>query len=208
MRAAAPSCGGISDRQEDNLLSDDVYLKKISCPIMFLSPANDFHGRINDLQTAVTEIKSKAWRATCSAHHNHQDTAVYEVATQIWFDQYLKGTFVCPQTPQTELSLSNGIPVFTVRPDSSKNIRSVDIYYTQQGQVDGLKDNRENTKARFWHRATPGESGQALVAELPIHSLDKPLWFMPTSSMRWMNQSPVPGIITERIQPISLTSLR
>ena len=33
-------------------------LKHISCPIIFLSPANDFHGRINDLPKAVKEISS------------------------------------------------------------------------------------------------------------------------------------------------------
>ena len=39
----------------------------------FLNPANDFHGQIDDLQTALTEIRSKDWRVTCSAHGNHQD---------------------------------------------------------------------------------------------------------------------------------------
>ena len=56
--AAAPSCGGISDRYSSNPLhlatvSDPPSLKKISCPIVFLSPSNDFHGRINDLRTAI-----------------------------------------------------------------------------------------------------------------------------------------------------------
>jgi len=57
VKAAAPSCGGISDRKEDELervtIGDDAYLRRINCPIVFLSPANDFHGRINDLPTAI-----------------------------------------------------------------------------------------------------------------------------------------------------------
>ena len=49
VKAAAPSCGGISDRYNASELfratvGDDVSLKRISCPIIFLSPSNDFHG--------------------------------------------------------------------------------------------------------------------------------------------------------------------
>ena len=166
VKAAAPSCGGISDRSNDNPLyrttiGDDAYLRHISCPIMFLSPANDFHGRINDLQTAVTEIHSKEWRMTCAAHHNHQDTANYEVATQLWFDQHLKGTFTFSQTPRTNLTLdaNNGVPFFAVLPDVSKPVHSVDVFYTQQGQIDDITDDRINTIARFWHHADATMNG-------------------------------------------------
>lgn len=183
VKAAAPSCGGISDRNHTDAgyrstLGDDIYLKKISCPIMFLSPANDFHGRINDLQIAVKEIRSADWRVTCAPHHNHQDTAEYEVASQLWFDQHLKGTFTFPRTPQTELTLKapGGVPILTVRPDSSKSILSVDVLYTQQGQMDGLKDDPDNTKNRFWHHAATGKQGDSWVAKLPLLSTDKPLW--------------------------------
>ena len=78
-------------------------------------------GRINDLQTALTEIRSKDWRITCAPHHNHQDTAAYEVATQLWFDQHLKNTFRWPRTPDTALNLDaeDGVPAFTVKPCSN-----------------------------------------------------------------------------------------
>ena len=71
VKAAAPSCGGISDRYSTNPLhlasvSDPPSLKQITCPIVFLSPSNDFHGRINDLPTAVSEIKASEWRISCS----------------------------------------------------------------------------------------------------------------------------------------------
>ena len=47
VKAAAPSCGGISDRYSNDSLhlatvSDPPSLKKITCPTIFLSPANDF----------------------------------------------------------------------------------------------------------------------------------------------------------------------
>jgi cephalosporin-C deacetylase-like acetyl esterase len=183
VKAAAPSCGGISDRPNDNVLyaatlEDGVSLKRIACPIIFLSPANDFHGRIDDLQTALTEIKSSDWRVTCAPHHNHQDTDEYEVATQLWFDQYLKGEFKFPATPESALNVKteNGIPTFTVTPDTSSPILSVDVFYTQHGQVDGKRDDFENTKTRFWRHAKARQAGEEWTAELPVLSTDKPLW--------------------------------
>ncbi len=187
VKAAAPSCGGLSDRyNEDPLfratLGDDVYLRHIACPVMFLSPSNDFHGRLPDLQKAVTEIRTPDWRVTCSPHHNHQDTASYEVATQLWFDQHLRGRFAFPRTPETALSLktNDGVPVFSVRPDAARRIFAVDIFYSQQGpreaQQVGGKDDREATIARFWHHAVATRNGDTWTAALPVLDTDRPLW--------------------------------
>jgi len=182
VKAAAPSCGGISNTTDSEsyqgTLADAVYLKRIRCPIMFLSPSNDFHGRIDDLQQAFKLIQTDEWRATCSPHHNHQDTKNYEVATQLWFDQHLKGIFEIPETPKTNLDLKNsgGIPVFTVRPDDPESVLYVDIYYTQHGQIDGKKNDRENTKARFWHYSKAERKGGKWIGEIPVLDADKPLW--------------------------------
>ena len=181
VKAAAPSCGGISDRYSSNPLhlatvSDPPSLKKISCPIVFLSPSNDFHGRINDLETAITEISAKEWQISCSPHHNHQDTPEYEVLTQLWFDRHLKNSFSFPQTPKLKLTLAKGkIPKVTLHIDEDK-MEEVDIFYTQQGQVDGKKDNSTNTKNRFWHHAKASKIKGHWVAQLPVFSSDSPLW--------------------------------
>ncbi len=183
VKAAAPSCGGVSDRyNEDSLfrstLGDDSYLKRISCPILFLSPANDFHGRINDLQKAIKEIQSDQWRITCSPHHNHQDTPEYEVTTQLWFDQHLKGVFKFPQTPKSflELSTDSGIPSFSVTPDIASPILYVDVYYTQQGNEQEEITNREQRMNRFWHYAHPKQEGDTWTANLPLLSKHESLW--------------------------------
>ena len=110
VKASAPSCGGISDRYSKNPLhlntvSDPPSLKNLKCPIIFLSPSNDFHGRINDLKTAVQEIKSKDWRMTVRPMEIIR-TQLHEAATQLWFDQHLKGTYSMPKTPILEVSLS------------------------------------------------------------------------------------------------------
>ena len=182
VKAAAPSCGGISDRYTANPLhlltvSDPPSLKEITCPIIFLSPSNDFHGRINDLETSIEEIKSKNWRVTCSPHHNHQDTAEYEVATQLWFDQHLKQSFQLPETPNLKLFLPSGkSPVVTLSVDESSEISSIDVFYTQQAQTDGGKDNSNNTKNRFWHHSTVSKNNGKWAAHLNLFSVDKPLW--------------------------------
>ncbi len=183
VKAAAPSCGGLSDRPADNALyaatvADDAYLRHIACPVIFLSPANDFHGRIDDLQQALGEITSKEWRVTCAPHHNHQDTEAYQVAGPLWFDQHLKGAFTFPHTPEASLALTTktGVPSFSVRPDLSQPLLSVDIFYTLQGQAKGEKNDRENTIARFWRHAEGVRSGDVWTADLPVLDTDKPLW--------------------------------
>ena len=182
VKAAAPSCGGISDRYSKLPLhlatvSDPPSLKKITCPIIFLSPSNDFHGRINDLERSTKEIKTKDWRVTCSPHHNHQDSPPYEVATQLWFDQHLKGNFEFPKTPELDLVLSPGKPpAVTLSVDEAKKIEFIDVFYTQDGQMDGKRDDSANTKSRFWHHAPVAKHKGKWAARLPLFSTDKPLW--------------------------------
>jgi dienelactone hydrolase len=183
VKAAAPSCGGISDNYNENLLyqktlADNVNLQEITCPIIFLNPANDFHGHLRDLPKAVKLIKSKEWRVVSAAHHNHQDLGQSEVTGLLWFDQYLKGTFNYPDTPESSLELKtkSGIPSFSVKPDPSKPILEVDIYYTQQGENVGEITDRENRINRFWHHAKAVKKGDNWIANLPLISTDKPLW--------------------------------
>lgn len=198
VKAAAPSCGGISDRENasklfETTICDHVSLKQVKCPIMFLSPANDFHGRISDLRRAVDEIQTDDWRITCAPHHNHQDTAAYEVATLLWFDQHLKGSFKFPKTPQTALRLQNsgGTPVFTIQPDTSRPIRSINVFYTQHGKAVETRFDRENTMSRFWRHADVQKTGETWTASLPVSNLDQPLWAY--ANVNYVLDAPVSG---------------
>ena len=50
----------------------------------------------------------------------------------------------------TELALTTtGIPSIAVKPDTSEPILYVDVYYTQQGQMNGQQDYRDNTMNQF-----------------------------------------------------------
>ena len=78
VKATAPSCGGISDNNNEsplyqNTIADEAYLEDITCPLFFLSPSNDFHGQLNDVPKAVSLIKTNHWPVACSPHGNHQD---------------------------------------------------------------------------------------------------------------------------------------
>lgn len=63
----------------------------------------------------------------------------------------------------------------TLKVDQTKMI-SIDIFYTQHGQVDGENDNSINTKNRFWHHADVIKRDGVWTAELPVFSVSKPLW--------------------------------
>jgi hypothetical protein len=93
-------------------------------------------------------------------------------------DHILKGEGTIPETPKTTLALQtdDGIPRLSVEPDSSRPILGVEVYYTREGQMDGKKDDRNNTGARFWHYAPATKDGTAWTAELPLCGLEKPLW--------------------------------
>ncbi len=198
VKAAAPSCGGISDRYNRSelfrdTLGDNHSLKQITCPIIFLSPANDFHGRISDLPAAIREIQSEDWRVTCSPHHNHQDTPPYEVATQLWFDQHLKQTLKMPGTPQASLVLktTGGVPQLTVKPDRADDVLTVDVFYTQDGKAVELPSDIHWTKYRFWQHAQATNKDGVWTASLPVHSSDKPLWVF--ANVRYPLKQPVTG---------------
>lgn len=134
----------------------------------------------------ITVLTAAAdWRATCAAHHNHQDTAAHEVATQLWMDQHLKRAFSFPRTPEADLDLNSGegVPSFVVRPDTSRAVLSVDVYYTQQGEA-AVTD-------RFWHHAVPTKQGDAWGAPVPVLSTARPLWFY--ADVLYSLETPVSG---------------
>jgi cephalosporin-C deacetylase-like acetyl esterase len=195
VKAAAPSCGGISDLESDSPLflktiADDVFLTRITCPIIFLSPSNDFHGRIGDLEKAVHDIQTDDWRVTCSPHHNHQDTPPYEVATQLWFDEQLKGAFQWPAPPKTSLVVKEDLSIM-VEPDSSRRILGVDFFYTQQGKLNETRFDFHNTKHRFWHHRTGELENGVAKATLPLLSLARPVWVY--ANIRYALDEPVTG---------------
>ncbi|MFZ9932345.1 MAG: alpha/beta hydrolase fold domain-containing protein [Chthoniobacterales bacterium] len=184
VKAAAPSCGGITYRIRENpaaqaSISDAANLARITCPVVFLMPANDFNGRAEDLAPAIALLKNPDWRIVRAPHHDHQDTAEYEVATQLFFDDHLKGTFDFPATPEIAVQwpTPEGIPVATARPDPTREPLSVDFYYTQNAiPREDLDAARKPRMAYYWRHAAAEKSGDTWTAKLPMSGDDRPVW--------------------------------
>lgn len=91
----------------------------------------------------------------------------------LWFNQFLKKTFKMPKNPETKLVLDTAdkTPVFSVRPDPSCKILSVEIYYTQQDNTDYT--GRVTAMTKYWRYAPATESEGTWTAALPLFSTDR-----------------------------------
>jgi len=92
------------------------------------------------------------------------------VGIQLWFNQFLQGEFNMPQTPKgtLELNAADHVPSFSVTPDPSHKIRSVMIYYTQDGAG--------KPSEKLWRAAKSTEQAGTWTAQLPLPSIANPLW--------------------------------
>lgn len=185
VKAAVPSCGGSGDLTPDQAdlpgglkkahgalelacISDNAYIPRITCPVLWLSPANDFHAHIDHMAWNWRNVPDDRLRFSIAPHLNHRHTEEHAITQQLWFEQHLKGSFVLPATPKLALTLqaSNGVPVATVRPDPALPVRRVDLYYAI--------DPHELT--RFWRDAQPVQDCNEWKAALPVLSVDAPLF--------------------------------
>ena len=186
IKAAVPSCGGsgvILENQANELpgcvvskstdmelacVAENGYIPRISCPILWLSPVNDFHGNINNMAWNWRNLPEQQVRFSMAPHLNHVYTPDYGITKVLWFEQHLKGKFAMPASPRLEMNLkaATGIPGMTVTPAGAAAVRQVDVYYSI-----GL-----NNKTRFWRHAKAVERGGAFEASCPVISLDDPLF--------------------------------
>lgn len=185
VRAAVPSCGGSGDLTESqadlpgghktNLsamklacVSDNAYIPRLTCPVLWLSPTNDFHAHIDNMSWNWRELPDEQLRFSISPHLNHRHTDEHEITQLLWFEEHLKGDFQMPQTPGIELLLKSkdGVPIVTVVPDESQTVKSVAIYYSLD----------PHALTRFWRDAKAVKLGTQWQAACPVMSLDQPLF--------------------------------
>lgn len=176
VKVASPSCGGLTPDKPAPPLCNRPAHERITCPILFMVPSNDFHGRIHDLPAAIGRLKSKEWRISSMPHRNHSNDAEYHASVILWFNQHLKNEFRMPENPESTLTLKteDGIPSFSVTPNPSREIRSVEIYYTQQ-PVTGYTE-RVPAMTKYWRHAPATKQEGAWSAPLPLYATDHQLW--------------------------------
>lgn len=150
-------------------MSFESYAPLIHCPVLHRSATNDFHGWIDDVYRTNALIPNQPLGYSWTVHVNHRLSPEVAVTMPLWFDHYLKGGPALPDTPATQLELKTErhVPRLLVTPDSrSMPVARVEVYYS----VD------PDPRARFWRSAEAQPSGAGWKAELPLHSLEFPLF--------------------------------
>jgi dienelactone hydrolase len=185
VKAAIPSCGGtgtiagklvdlpeavVKPRPTDittTTIWEEAYIPRVTCPILFLSASNDHAGPFDAMTENWKKIGSKNVAYTLVPHFTHRSLPESEVCRTLWFDQYLKGTFVFPKTPELTVNLktADSVPQVTVKTDRPDEVSKVDIYYS----ID------PNHVMRFWRDAEAKKSGDVWVANCPILGTAQPL---------------------------------
>ncbi|MBT3193211.1 MAG: alpha/beta hydrolase fold domain-containing protein [Verrucomicrobia bacterium] len=187
VEVAVPSCGGTGSardilsgmpgagagREQSQLLLDAIddvpYLKRLTCPIMFISPANDFAGPMDNMYINQRYVDNSFFYYAITPHRNHQHDEAFSVNTLLTFAQFLKKGFTYPKAPELTVNLKteDGIPEVKLVADPSRPIEKVDIYYS----VD------PHALTRFWRSAEARKQGDSWVAKAPIMSTSHPLFF-------------------------------
>ena len=186
IKAAVPSCGGSGDLaleqnevpggNKDKLdpiklacVSDNAYIPLITCPILWLSPTNDFHGHIDNMAWNWRNVPDDLVRFSISPHLNHRHSNENALTEYLWFEQHVKGAdFKMPETPMVTLDLKtlNGVPQFTVTPDASQSVQRVDVFCS----ID------PHALTRFWRDAKAVQVGKEWKADLPVMTNDQPIF--------------------------------
>jgi hypothetical protein len=186
VKAAVPSCGGSGDLVENEAtvpggsrtkrtamelgcVSDNAYLPLLTCPVLWLSPTNDFHAHIDNMAWNWRNLPDDRLRFSISPHFNHRHDEAHAVTEWLWFDEHLKGAaFTMPRTPQIALGLeaAGGVPQVTVTPDEALPVRRVDVFYA----VD------PHALTRFWRDARAVKTDGQWRAACPVPSLDQPIF--------------------------------
>jgi len=185
VKAAVPSCGGSGDllegqtdvpggrRQKISALelgsvSENPYIEQISVPTLWLSPTNDFHAHMDNMAYTWRNVPEGLLRLSMSPHFNHRHSSEHAITQHLWFEAHLKGALQLPATPQLTLNLKtqDSVPELVVRPDSSRPVKAVHLYYSTD----------PHALTRFWRDAHAVQSGDNWTAPAPVLDTGEPLF--------------------------------
>jgi len=189
IKAAVPSCGGTAAapkklRQRPGsscrpvnpeplyhkTIDDINSIRRITCPILYTGPQNDFNGNLDNLYANWREMPSRSIHYSISPHLNHRHIKESVFAGRHFFDVFLKREGTFPKTPKILVSLKteDGVPRTTMQPDNPDKVVKVDVYYS----VD------PHSLTRFWRTAATTRNGNTWSAKCPVISTDAPLFVM------------------------------
>ncbi len=188
VKAAVPSRGGAGElltSQRDipggyktnpseialHCLSENAYLDRITRPLLYLSPSNDFDSVFDHMAYNWRNFSTEQVRMSVTPHTAYWNEPEFEITRLLWFEEHLKSAslFRMPKTPKftADLRTGGGGTVVTVTPDTSwPPLAGVDVFYSTDPEF----------TTRFWRDAEPQRKGSVWTAECPILSADKPLF--------------------------------
>ncbi len=188
VKAAVPSRGGAGEllmSQRDipggdrtnpseialQCLSENAYLDRITRPLLYLSPSNDFDSVFDNMAYNWRNFSTEQVRMSVTPHTSYWNAPEFEITRLLWFEEHLKSSalFRMPKTPKftADLRTGSGGTVVTVTPDTSwPPLAGVDVFYSTDPEF----------KTRFWRDAEPQRKGSVWTAECPMLSADEPLF--------------------------------
>lgn len=183
VKVAAPSCGGSGDltatldempggaRSQAKPLelactSENPYLARIKVPILWISPTNDFHGKMDNMAWNWRNLPDHLLRLSISPHLNHRHDDESSLAQHMWFEHHLVGRGGLVPTQPAIRIVAGRLPQVLVTPDPLKACVGVDIYVSQD----------PHAVTRFWERAKVRRQGADYVAYVPLKDANAPLF--------------------------------
>jgi hypothetical protein len=183
VRAAAPSCGGSGDllatpdempggqRSKATPLalactSENPYIARLSVPILWISPTNDFHAHMDNMAWNWRNVPEHLLRLSISPHLNHRHDDASALAQHMWFETHLVGRGgLMPEQPAIRIE-AGPVTRVVVTPESLKPNVGVRIYVTQD----------PHELSRFWRSLPVRREGAAFAAIVPLLDLSRPLF--------------------------------
>lgn len=180
LKAASASAGPPQQKETDDTLEGRSFspiaaAKTAKCPMLFMSPSQDFHGLVEGLEWIMDRMPCQNFRITRSTPLQHKHLPPSWAALDLWFESHLKGGFDFPGQPELKVDLhQDRYPVVEVTPDASMPISHVDIYYARDGE--NCQIDKVGQVYRYWRHTEGKEHKNGYVGVLTISGISQSLW--------------------------------
>jgi alpha-beta hydrolase superfamily lysophospholipase len=148
-------------------MEPEAYAPLMKSPVLLLNATNDQHGKFDWSYDTLDALKCD-WRVAYTPQFRHHIAEEQGRNLPLWMDTHLRGGPAWPKTPAAEVSLGeDGVPVLTVRPDVSQEIKRVDLYYAVENPC---------PFNRHWRQVKARKKADAWTAALPVMDVRKHLF--------------------------------
>jgi dienelactone hydrolase len=141
------------------VLSPEAHAPYITCPVLFLSATNDFHGAMDNAFETLAAVPAPT-RQAFTPRTNHHVAAAEGLDLPLWMDWHLKAGKPWPKSPRLKVAINRrGVPEARLQADEPANVRQVEVFYALGSRI---------PQARFWRRAETTRGANRWLAALPV----------------------------------------